>query len=60
MAIPTFVGTFLVAVALAYPLSCLLVSGLRKRLVRLAGFTLVWWSAYCLVLMLFGLRKFVL
>ncbi len=60
MAIPMLVGTFLVAVALAYPLSCLLVSGLRKRLVRLAGFTLVWWSAYCLVLMLFGLRTFVL
>lgn len=60
MSIPVALLTFLVAIALAYPVSCLLVSGLHRKLVRLAGFSLVWWSAYYLVLMLFGLRRFML
>lgn len=44
----------------AYPVSSLLVSGLCPRLLRSAGFALVWWSAYCLALLLLGLRTFVL
>jgi hypothetical protein len=60
MAIPMMAATLVIAITLAYPIACLLVSGLRNRFLRFAGFTLVWWSAYCLVLMLFGLRKFVL
>ncbi|HQU67959.1 MAG TPA: hypothetical protein PLI43_07145 [Albidovulum sp.] len=55
-AIPMLIVVPLIATAVAYPISCLLVSGLRKRLGRFAGFTLIWWSAYCLVLMLYGLR----
>lgn len=54
------IALLLAAVAVAFPISCLLVSGLRSKLARLAGFTLIWWSAYCLILLLFGLRKFVL
>lgn len=57
-AIPMLVATLIIATAVAYPISCLLVSGLRKKLLRFAGFTLIWWSAYCFVLMLLGLRIF--
>lgn len=53
-------ATLAVAIMIAYPISCLLVAGLRRKLLRFAGFTLVWWSAYCLLLLLLGVRKFVL
>lgn len=56
--IPMLVATPIIAMAVAYPISCLLVSGLRKKLLRFAGFTLIWWSAYCFVLMLPGLLIF--
>lgn len=57
-AIPMLVATLIIAMAVAYTISCLLVSGLRKRLARFAGFSLIWWSAYCFVLMLMGLQVF--
>lgn len=52
MAIPVALLTFLVAIALAYLVSCLLVSGLRRKLVRLAALPLsggrptIWFSCF--------------
>ena len=48
------------SLVVTFPMSCLLVAGLRSRLLRFGGFALIWWSAYAFIVLAFGLRKFVL
>lgn len=43
----------------SYPISCLLISGVSRRL-RVALFALVWWGSYSIVLLYSGFQKFTL
>lgn len=43
-----------------YLVSCLLVSGVSHRLLRVALFALVWWGAYSISLLYFGFQIFTL
>jgi len=49
---------FLLSILLWYPVSCLLVSGVRHRLLRVALFSLTWWGSYSALLLYLGYRVF--
>ncbi len=48
----------LVSILLWYPVSCLLVSGVRHRLLRVLLFSLTWWGAYGVALLYYGYQVF--
>ena len=49
---------FLLSTLMWYPVSCLLVSGVRNRLLRVALFSLMWWGSYSGLLLYLGYRVF--
>ena len=49
---------FLLSTLMWYPVSCLLVSGVRNRLLRVALFSLTWWGSYSGLLLYLGYRVF--
>lgn len=53
-----FMSYWLIASALWYPASCLIVSGIRSRWLRIALFALMFWAAYAAVLLVTGTQHF--
>ncbi len=49
---------FPLGILLWYPVSCLLVSGVRHRLLRVALFCLTWWGTYSALLLYLGYQVF--
>lgn len=49
---------FVAATALWYPVACLIVSGLQSRRMRVAVFSLMFWTAYSAVILILGTRIF--
>jgi hypothetical protein len=49
---------FAAATALWYPVACLIISGLRSRKLRVAVFSLMFWTAYSAVILILGTRIF--
>ena len=43
-----------------YPVSCLIVSGLKSRWVRVAVYSLMFWTAYSAIILMFGTQRFTL
>lgn len=43
-----------------YPVSCLIVSGIKSRWVRVAVYTLMFWAAYSAVILTMGTQRFML
>lgn len=48
------------AALLWYPIACLIVSGIRRRAVRVAIFALMFWAVYAAVLLVTGTKPFML
>lgn len=55
-ALLSMLGALDIASLLWYPAACLIVSGIHGRILRVALFALMFWSAYSAVLLLFGTR----
>jgi hypothetical protein len=53
-----FLALLIVPVLIWYPVSCLIVSGVSARWVRVALFCLLFWSAYSAVILTLGTMKF--
>ncbi len=43
-----------------YPISCLIVSGIKSRWVRVAVYTLMFWAAYSAIILMMGTQRFTL
>lgn len=56
----TPLAALMASLFITFPISCLLVAGLRSRSIRFGGYALIWWSAYAFIQLVFGLRKFML
>ncbi len=55
---PPVLALSLLGLLLWYPVSCLLVSGVGHRLLRVALFSLVWWGSYSALLLYLGYQVF--
>ncbi|MGL4236863.1 hypothetical protein, partial [Tabrizicola sp.] len=55
-----FLALLIMSMLIWDPVSCLIVSGISSRWVRVAVFCLMFWTAYCAVILTLGTRTFTL
>lgn len=56
----SFLASILVPTLFWYPISCLIVSGIKSRWVRVAVYSLMFWAAYSAIILMTGTQRFML